>query len=818
MNPTDLFLSHSSGDAEVARELRVLLEEAGYSCWMAPDDVTGTDSWAEQILAAIDHSRAMLVLISSSANRSPHVSREVNLALGRRRAVLPIRIENVAPEASLEYLLSLMQRIDAFPMPIANHRDRILRRLAVIVPLQSTDPDDVSAPRTAAPSGLSDAPTQPMDLPAPVPPVATPVAIGPGSVVGAFTIEAVLGEGGMATVYRATQEEPRRAIALKVIRADHAADPTYRRRFLTEKDTLAALEHPSIVPIYAAGEADGRLFIAMRLVDGPDLAARLATAGRLSLAETIAILRPIGDAIDHAHEIGIVHRDLKPSNIILDRRGRPYLTDFGLGKNFDRPRELSAPGIALGTLEYMAPEQFSGALDPALADRVDIYALGCVAYACLTGASPFRTVEPERIIYGHLQGAIPDVRAVRPELPTGVDAALRRALAKNSADRYETADAFLGALASSSVATDAAPVAIATTAAPAPAAKPMSVETPQAPPPTFATDQRPVAPPVIPGPPLPPPPRRSAPVPGNIGAWVRANSVFAASIVTIATIIVIGGGIVLAGQAAGETARPSGTLSADATPIASSGPFGTIDAPLSSEPPQTLPPFSPPTPTASPDPTPPPTPKPDPTKRPDTQPPTGIGIAIKGGSIKTSKEVNLTLQATGATQMRLGRASSQSASCAWEGWRAYDTSINNFDLKGGGDAGPRWVCATFRDARENQSGVVRDGVTFDHAPVVDNSRTYIISGTKCSGTILELLPHLASDADGANTIDIIHVWRGTSTYGGAGMVDFTPYIKNGGTGVQIGAATGDLTSTWYFIVEDHLGVTRQGRFAVQQDC
>jgi hypothetical protein len=168
--------------------------------------------------------------------------------------------------------------------------------------------------------------------------------------------------------------------------------------------------------------------------------------------------------------------------------------------------------------------------------------------------------------------------------------------------------------------------------------------------------------------------------------------------------------------------------------------------------------------------------------------------------------------------MRLGRASSQSASCTWEAWRAYDPSINNFDLKGGGDAGPRWVCATFRDAAENKSGEVRDGVTFDHAPVVDNSRTYAISGTKCSGTVLELLPHVASDADGADTIDIIHVWRGTSTYGGAGMVDFTPYIKNGGTGVQIGAATGDLTSTWYFIVEDHLGVTRQGHFAIQQDC
>ena len=145
----DLFLSHSSGDADTARELRAELEAAGYSCWMAPDDVVGTDPWAEQILAGIEGSKAMIVLISANANRSPHVSREVNLAVGRKRAVLPVRIENVTPEASLEYLLSLMQRIDAFPPPIANHRDRILRRLAAIVPLHAavpTDPDLVMEP------------------------------------------------------------------------------------------------------------------------------------------------------------------------------------------------------------------------------------------------------------------------------------------------------------------------------------------------------------------------------------------------------------------------------------------------------------------------------------------------------------------------------------------------------------------------------------------------------------------------------------------------------------------------------------------------
>jgi hypothetical protein len=245
MTTGHLFLSHSSADADAARELRAELERAGYSCWMAPDDVDGTDSWAEQILAAIEACEAMLILISTSANRSPHVSREVNLALGRKRPVFPIRIENVVPEASLEYLLSLVQRVDAFPPPISDHAPRILRRLEATLRKGGRPASGPAAlTESGAPTEPLEPPTQPLPAPteslarppADLPPAphanAATAALGTGTRIGAFTIEGVLGEGGMATVYRARQEEPRRAVALKVIRADHAANPVYRHRFL----------------------------------------------------------------------------------------------------------------------------------------------------------------------------------------------------------------------------------------------------------------------------------------------------------------------------------------------------------------------------------------------------------------------------------------------------------------------------------------------------------------------------------------------------------------------------------------------------------
>jgi len=440
MDARDLFVSYSSDDGDVARDLRPVLEAGGYSCWMAPDDISGTGTWAEQILDAIESCRALLVLVSGNANASPHVSREVNLALARKRPILPIRIEDVAPGGALEYLLSLVQRVDAFPPPIQQHGTLILKRLASVLRSSDTEPVATEATQTK-PATKPRGATRPRAAAR-----RAPAAIGPGTVIDDFTLETLVGEGGMGTVYRARQSEPNRAVALKVLRPDHAADEAYRRRFLSEKDTLASLEHPGIVPIYAAGEDEGVLYIAMRLIDGSDLGARIEAQGRLSLRETVEILRPIADAIDYAHAAGVIHRDIKPANIILDRQGRAYLTDFGLGKRLDAPSQLTEQGVTVGTLGYMAPEQFSGELDPATANRIDIYALGCVAYMCLAGKPPFVRSTPTELMHAHTSEPPPSILSIRPELPQAVDDVLQTALEKDPARRYPAAIAFVSAL------------------------------------------------------------------------------------------------------------------------------------------------------------------------------------------------------------------------------------------------------------------------------------------------------------------------------------------------------------------------------------
>ena len=265
----------------------------------------------------------------------------------------------------------------------------------------------------------------------------------PVSEVGSYRLEAELGRGGMGVVYRARHASMDRVVALKVLPAELTPDKVARERFIREWKTAASLQHPNIVPIYDAGEIDGRLFIAMRFIDGADLASAIDEARQFSLDRTVAVIAQIGPALDAAHAQGVVHRDVKPGNILLEGE-RAWLTDFGLAKIAEPSRVISKPGQAIGTPEYLAPEQVRGL---PITGATDVYALGCVAFEMLTGRSPFAHVVPSiALLYAHMSAAPPAVSDVRAGLPAAVDEVIAKALAKEPAERYETAAAFAAAL------------------------------------------------------------------------------------------------------------------------------------------------------------------------------------------------------------------------------------------------------------------------------------------------------------------------------------------------------------------------------------
>lgn len=262
----------------------------------------------------------------------------------------------------------------------------------------------------------------------------------PGTRIGGYRIRSVLGRGGMGVVYLAEHEGLKRNVALKVLAAQFATDPKFRERFVRESQLAASLEHPHVIPIYEAGEADGILFIAMRYVEGVDLR-KLLLEGPLKADRALSILRQVAEALDAAHERGLVHRDVKPGNVLLARRGpasrdEAYLSDFGLTKRTSSLSGLSGTGEFIGTLDYAAPEQFEG---KPLDARTDVYSLGAVLFECLTGRAPFPRPNEAAVMYAHMMEPPPAVTAERPELPPSIDTVVGRAMAKEPGDRYPTA-------------------------------------------------------------------------------------------------------------------------------------------------------------------------------------------------------------------------------------------------------------------------------------------------------------------------------------------------------------------------------------------
>jgi serine/threonine protein kinase/WD40 repeat protein len=266
--------------------------------------------------------------------------------------------------------------------------------------------------------------------------------------VAGYRVESRIGAGGMAVVLRARDETLGRTVALKVLAPGLAGDAEFRERFVREARAVAAVDHPHIIPVYAAGEANGLLYLAMRYVAGGDLRAVVQREGPLSGDRAITLLSPIASALDAAHAAGLVHRDVKLANILIDaapgRPEHPYLSDFGLAKGAAASATgLTGTGQFLGTPDYAAPEQISG--KPARL-QTDQYALACVVYSVLTAALPFPRDESMAVLWAHMYEPPPSLTASRPDLPAAADSVLARALAKAPDDRYASCGEFTGAL------------------------------------------------------------------------------------------------------------------------------------------------------------------------------------------------------------------------------------------------------------------------------------------------------------------------------------------------------------------------------------
>ena len=268
-----------------------------------------------------------------------------------------------------------------------------------------------------------------------------------GTVFAGHRIDGVAGRGGMGVVYRATHLALDHVVALKVIAPELADDPRFRERFVRESRTAVSIRHPNVVQVRHAGEEGGVLFVTMDYVEGSDLRALINAERRIEPVRGALIIAQVAAALDAAHERGLVHRDVKPGNVLIEVRDgdeHVYLTDFGLTKRMSGATELTASGAFIGTLEYMAPEQIRGG---ELDARTDVYALGGVAFAMLTGEPPFGRVDGDVAkLYAHLNDPVPRASERWPALPVEVDPVLQRAMAKKPEERYASAGEFARAL------------------------------------------------------------------------------------------------------------------------------------------------------------------------------------------------------------------------------------------------------------------------------------------------------------------------------------------------------------------------------------
>ncbi|WP_280422372.1 serine/threonine-protein kinase [Nocardia carnea] len=313
-----------------------------------------------------------------------------------------------------------------------------------------------------------------------------------GTPFGRYRLLDLLGAGAMGEVHRAYDTGTDRLVAVKVLAPEFAHDAVYRKRFQREAQVAARLAEPHIVPIHDFGEIDGRLFLDMRLVQAPNLAELLAERDRLEAGEAVEVVAQIAAALDAAHAEGLVHRDVKPSNILVTPKGFAYLIDFGIARS-DEDTTVTTTGAVIGTFAYMAPERLA---DDESGTASDVYSLACVLYECLVGAKPYRGESMQRQIAAHLNDEPP--LPSTDGLPQAFDAVIAKGMAKDPADRYETA----GELAAAARAalweprTEPSPVPAAAPPVPDPETQDsMAPSRPIPPPvtPSAAPDQTPIA-------------------------------------------------------------------------------------------------------------------------------------------------------------------------------------------------------------------------------------------------------------------------------------------------------------------------------------
>ncbi len=397
-----------------------------------------------------------------------------------------------------------------------------------------------------------------------------------GTTFGRYRLMELLGRGGMGEVWRAFDTTTNRVVALKVLPAHLASDPTFEQRFRREAFAAASLNEPHVVPIHNFGEIDGRLYVDMRLVEGRDLHTILQS-GPLAPMRAIKIIEQVASALDAAHRIGLVHRDVKPSNILVGEKDFAYLIDFGIARATGETG-LTSAGDVVGTWAYLAPERItSGQLDP----RSDIYALACVMFECLTGRQPFPGDSLEQQVGSHLGLPPPRPSVVRRGLAADVDTVVAKGMAKNPDERYSTVTELVEAARTA--------ITVPTARVQPQWREPVRQERHVDPPtqrlagehrhlaaqggasPTAPTQQSPASEPRLPAhrpAPPPPPPKAPAPppasaAPGKPSKSAKRSRILIASVIAVIAVVIAGTVIVLNLASNGES--PSATTDSPAT-------------------------------------------------------------------------------------------------------------------------------------------------------------------------------------------------------------------------------------------------------------